>query len=512
MPHPGTTALAFPNRPAIVMGGTGEVVTFRELEERSNQGAHLFRSLGLRAGDHICIMMDNNRQYLEIVWAAQRSGLVFTPIGTHIDKEDAVYILGNCGARLFIGSLSHADAAEEILCEPNNVDHFFMVGGTRAGFCSWDDECAKQPVTRIDDESNGVPMIYSSGTTGMPKGIHIPPDDDDVNTPPMLVTYLARTFEFDEDTVYLSPSPLYHSAPLYFAMMATYQGGTMVLMERFEPEQALKLIERHRVTHSQFAPIMFTQMLKLPSALRESYDICSMRVAIHGTAACPIEVKDLMIDWWGETLVEYYSSSEGVGMTLIDSADWLEHKGSVGKALVGDIHIVGDDGSELPPNEVGAIYFSGKHLRFEYHDEPLKTSEVYDRRGWATAGDIGYLDEDGFLYLADRQTFAIVSGGITIFPQELENILSSHDKVADVAVFGIPSDKFGEEVKAVIEPTYWTDANHETADEILEWLSDKVSWFKMPRSLDFHPKLPRFENGKLYKQQLADDHRGNALG
>ncbi|NQX90196.1 MAG: AMP-binding protein [Halioglobus sp.] len=497
MPHPHATAKYFPNRPAIVMGDSGEVVTFQQLEERSNRGAHLFRSLGLQAGDHICMMMDNNRYLLEIVWAAQRSGLIFTPINTHIEKEDIVYIVGNCNAKLFIGSIECVDSAEAILCEHNSVDHFYMVKGTRAGFRSWEADCSKQPDTRIVDESNGVPMIYSSGITGLPKGIAIAPDSDNVNTPPMLVPYLARTFEFDENTVYLSPSPLHHAAPLYFTMMTTYQGGTTVLMERFEPETALKLIERHRVSHSQFVPIMFTQMLKLPPALRESYDMCSMRTAIHGAAPCPIEIKEQMIDWWGDVLIEYYSSSEGVGMTVIDSLDWLDHKGSVGRALVGNIHIVGDDGTELPPNEVGTVYFSGKHLKFTYHREPDKTSDAYHERGWATAADIGYVDTDGFLYLADRQTFAIVSGGITIYPQELENILASHDKVADVAVIGIPSEKFGEEVKAVIEPTAWSDANTETADEILEWLSGRVSWFKMPRSLDFHPKLPRFDTGKL---------------
>jgi fatty-acyl-CoA synthase len=510
MPHPGTTAQAFPNRPAIIMGGSGEVVTFRQLEERSNQGAHLFRSLGLRAGDNICMMMENCRQFLEITWAAQRSGLIFTPMSTHIDKEDAVYILGNCNAKLFIGSLECADRGEEIIGEPGSVDHFFMVNVTRAGFRSWEAECARQPVTPIEDERNGAPMIYSSRFTGLPKGISITPDDDDVNTPPMLVPYLARTLEFDEDTVYLSPAPLYNAAPLHFNMMTTFQGGTTVVMEHFEPEKTLQLIERYRITHSQFVPAMFAQMLKLPAALRESYDTTSMNVAIHGLAPCPIDVKERMIDWWGESLVEYYSCSEGVGMTLIDSYDWLEHKDSVGKALVGDIHIVGPDGTELPPHEVGTIYFSGNHLRFTYHGEPSKTSEAYDERGWATARDIGYLDEDGFLYLADREICAIVSGGMTIYPEELENILASHDKVADVAVFGIPSDRFGEEVKAVIEPTTWSDANNETADEILEWLSNRVSWFKMPRILDFHPSLPRFDNGKMFKQQPADDRHDKA--
>lgn len=510
MPHPAATAQEYPNRPAFIMGGTGEAVTYRQLDERSNQGARLFRALGLQAGDHICILMENNRQYLEIIWAAQRSGLIFTPISTHTSREEAVYILDNCNARLFIGSLASADIGEQVLCEPCHVDHFYMVNGTRAGFMSWEEACAEQPVTPIADESNGVPLLYSAGITGMPKGVSVPPESDDVNTPPMLVPYLAPTFEFDESTVYLATAPLYHAAPLYFVMMAIFQGGTTVVMERFGAERALMMMERYRVTHGLWVPIMFNRLLKLPPVLRQSYDLSSLRFAIHGAAPCSNEIKKRMIDWWGDALVEYYAATEGIGMTLVSAAEWLTHKGTVGKALVGEIHIVGPDGAELPPGEPGTVYFSGEHIRFKYHDEPAKTLEGYNERGWATVHDIGCVDEDGFLYLSDRQSFAIVSGGIRIYPQELEDILANHDKVADVAVFGIPSEKFGEEIKAVIEPTTWSLANDETVDEILQWLSEQVSWFKMPRSVDFHPKLPRFDNGKLYKQQLVQDHRTNA--
>jgi len=506
MPHPGVTAQDYPARPAIVMGGSGETVTYRQLEERSNQGAHLFRSLGLQTGDHICIMMENNRLFLEIVWAAQRAGLIFTPISTHIDKDAAIYILGNCKARLFIGSREHAGLAEEILCATGSVNHRYMVMGVQPGFRSWEEDCARQPVTRIDDESNGVPMLYSSDAGGLPKGVSIAPCSPNVDTPPLVTPYLAPVFDFNSETVYLCPSHLHHAAPLHFSMMATYQGGTVVVMEKFEPEHALKLIERYRVTHSLFVPLMFKQMLKLPTALRRSYDTGSMRVAIHGATPCPTGIKEQMIDWWGEILFEYYSSSEGVGLTLIDSNDWIEHRGSVGRALVGDIHILDDNGRELPPGETGTVYFSGEHIRFTYYDDPAKTSEVYTGMGWATARDIGYLDEDGFLYLADCELFTIISGGITIYPQELEKILAGHEKVAEVAVFGVPSKRFGEEVKAVVKPTAWAEATDETAVEILQWLRDRVAWSKMPRSLDFHPDLPRFDNGKLYRPPIPDDH------
>jgi long-chain acyl-CoA synthetase len=510
MPHPRVTAHSSPNKPAIIMGISGETVTYQQLEERSNQGAHLFRSLGLRAGDHIGIMMENNRQYLEIVWAAQRSGLIFTPISTHLTRDETVYILGNCEARLFIGSWEFADIGEEVLCEPCQVDHFYMVGGTRAGFQSWEDACAQQPVTPLDDESNGVPMLYSSGTTGMPKGVFVEPVDDNVNTPPVLAPYLAATFGFNEESIYLSPAPLYHAAPLHYCMMTTFQGGTLIVMEKFEAERALKLIERYRVSHSQWVPIMFIRMLKLPTALRESYDITSMKVAIHAAAPCPIEIKEKMINWWGEIVFEYYSSSEGIGVTMINSTDWLTHKGSVGLPVVGELHIVDSDGSELPPGENGVIYFSGDHIRFSYHDEPKKTTEVYHERGWATARDIGYVDKDGFLFLTDRENFTMISGGVKIYPQELENILATHEKVADVAVFGVPNEEFGEVVKAVIEPVTWSEANHATSNEILQWLSGRVSKFKMPRTLDFHPNLPRLDNGKLYKRQLVEEYRNDS--
>jgi len=510
MPHPGVIAQDCPNRPAFVMGGSGEVVTFRQLDERSNRGAQLFRSLGLQTGDHICFMMGNNRQFLEIVWAAQRSGLVFTPISPHIDKGQALHIIGNCNARLFIGARESADIADAILREPQGVDHFFMINGAREGFLSWEDACAGQPATRITDESNGVPMLYSSGTSGLPKGIATGPAGLDVNTPPLVTLCLASVFEFNAETVYLCPAPLYHAAPLHFTMMATYQGGTVVVMEKFEPEQALKLIERHRVTHGQFVPYMFTQMLKLPAVLRMSYDMTSLRIAIHGAQPCPTEVKMQMIDWWGETLVEYYSSSEAIGMTLIGSSDWLERPGSVGRALVGTVHIVDDNGRELPPGETGTIYFSGDHVRFNYYNDAPGTSQAYNDSGWATTRDIGYLDEDGYLYLADCARFTIVSGGITIYPQELEGILATHDKVAAVSVYGVPSQKYGEEVKAVIRPITSSEANEETADEILRWLSDRVAWFKMPRSLDFDLGLTRPAIGNPPHWNAPDDQQAGA--
>jgi len=508
MPHPSVTARTYPHKPAIIMGGSGEMVTYRQLDERSNQGAQLFRSLGLQTGDHIGMMLENTHHFLEIAWAAQRSGIIFSPISTHLQCAEACYILENCEAKLFISSLALAEVAGQIVeaCA-GRIAHCFMVGGIKPGFESWEEAADLQPTTRIADESNGVPMLYSSGTTGKPKGILFPQHDTDVNAPNPLASFLGTVFGFSEETVYLSPAPLYHAAPLGYCMMSIFQGGTVVVMEKFDAERALQLIEEHRVTHSQWVPIMFVRMLKLPQEVRERYDTSSMQFAIHAAAPCPIELKEKMIEWWGEVIVEYYGASEGIGITIIDSADWLTHKGSVGRAVVGELHIVGDDGSELPPGEIGNVYFGGDQANFEYHKNAKETAGAYNEKGWATTGDVGYVDSDGFLYLTDRKNFMIISGGVNIYPQEIENLLISHPKIADVAVFGVPHEEFGEQVKAVVEPMNWADATDEVAIEIMEWLRDKLSHIKMPSSLDFHPKLPRMDNGKLYKRHLVDEYR-----
>ncbi|MBP6723510.1 MAG: acyl-CoA synthetase [Halioglobus sp.] len=508
MPHPSITAQTYPHKPAIIMGDSGELVTYRQLDQRSNQGAQLLRSLGLRTGDHIGMMLENTRQFLEIAWAAQRSGIIFTPISTHLKPAEAAYILENCGARLFIGSLALADIAEQIIsAAPGQIAHFYMVGGIRPGFESWEEAIDLQSTARITDESYGVAMLYSSGTTGQPKGVFIPPADTHVNAPHPLASSLGMAFGFGEETVYLSPAPLYHAAPLHYSMLSMYQGGTVVVMEQFDAERALQLIQEHRVTHSQWVPIMFIRMLKLPQEVRERYDLSSMQFAIHAAAPCPIEVKEKMIEWWGPVIVEYYGASEGIGFTIIDSANWLTHKGSVGPALLGELHIVDDDGNELPPGEIGTVYFGGQQASFNYHNEPEKTAGAYNEKGWATTGDVGYVDKDGFLYLTDRKNFMIISGGVNIYPQEIENLLITHPKIADVAVFGIPHEEFGEQVKAVVQPMNWADATDEVAIEIMEWLRDKLSHIKMPRSLDFHPKLPRMDNGKLYKRHLVEEYR-----
>lgn len=507
MPHPSITAQTDPDKPAIIMADSGEIVSYCELDERSNQGAHLLRSLGLRKGDHICLMLENCRQFLEICWAAQRSGVIFTPVSTHLKGAETRYILENCGAKVFIASATLASVATGMLGNSGNVKDFFMVGGVVPGFESWEQTAADQPTGPIADQGNGTAMLYSSGTTGQPKGVYLPPSGDAFDTPHFLAERVATLFNFDEETVYLSPAPLYHAAPLHYNMMVSYQGGTSVIMEKFDSERALQLIETHRVTHSQWVPIMFIRMLKLPRKVREQYNTDSLRFAIHAAAPCPVETKEKMIEWWGPVIVEYYGATEGIGNTVIDSAAWLTHKGSVGLSQVSKLHILDDEGRDLPAGEIGTVYFSGEEAIFEYHNEPEKTASAFNEKGWATTGDVGYVDEDGYLYLTDRKNFMIISGGVNIYPQEIENLLITHEKVADVAVFGIPNPEFGEEVKAVVEPVLWSDATDETAGELIDWLGERISRVKIPRSLDFHRKLPRLDNGKLYKRQLIEAYR-----
>jgi fatty-acyl-CoA synthase len=313
-------------------------------------------------------------------------------------------------------------------------------------------------------------------------------------------------FGFGLDTIYLSPAPLYHAAPLHYNLMVLGLGGTSVIMEQFDPAQSLALIDQYKVTHSQWVPIMFVRMLKLPERDRHRYDLSSMKCAIHAAAPCPIDVKEAMIDWWGPVIVEYYSGSEGNGFTIIDSANWLTHRGSVGQAIIGEPRILGENGEVLATGEIGDVYFANSRP-FEYFEEPEKTREAFNEKGWSTMGDVGYLDEEGFLYLTDRKNFTIISGGVNVYPAEIEGLLITHDKVADVAVFGVPHPEFGEEVVAVVQPMEWSEATGETAEELTQWMRERLSGVKVPRKIDFLEQLPRMDNGKLYKRHLQDAYR-----
>ena len=502
--NPGNIAAENPNKTAYIMAETGEVVTYGELEARANQGAQLFRRLGLKRGDHIAILLENHKEFLTLCWAAQRSGLYYTAISWRLQVEEVEYIVNNCEARVFITSHERKDVVSQLTGKLDLVTDYFMLDGVIDGFESWEDATAQESTDPIEDQAEGVAMLYSSGTTGYPKGVKRPlPDAPYGETDAMPL--LGMLYGATQESIYLSPAPLYHAAPLGFTMSCLRNGIAVVVMQHFEAEFALECIERYKVTHSQWVPTMFVRMLKLPEEVRLRYDVSSLQAAIHAAAPCPVPIKEEMISWWGPVIFEYYAGTEGNGFVQLNSEEWLAHKGSVGKPLMCEIHICDEEGEEVPVGESGTIFFGGGG-EFEYHKDDEKTKGSRHPKGWSTLGDVGYLDEDGYLYLTDRKHFMIISGGVNIYPQEAENILITHDKVMDVAVFGIPNEDFGEEVKAVVQLKDPAEANAILETELLTFCRDRLSHVKCPRSIDFRDELPRHPTGKLYKRLLKDEY------
>ena len=506
--YPGAHSKTFPDKPAVIMANSGEVVTYRQLDERSNQGAHLLRSLGLSRGDHIAVCMENNAHYHAIAWAAQRSGLYYTAISSRLTGPEIEYIVDDCDARVFISSREKSELARELSGKCPKLIARFAVNGDVPGFESWEIATSKQPNTPIADESEGGPMLYSSGTTGRPKGVKHPLTQGPVGTPNPLLKLILAMYQGSPDAIYLSPAPLYHSAPLGWTMSFMRAGATIVVMEHFDAERALALIEQHHVTHAQWVPTMFVRMCKLPEEARAKYDVSSLRVAVHAAAPCPVDVKEKMIAWWGPVLFEYYAGTEGQGFVACNSQEWLAHKGSVGRALTAKLHILDDEYQELPSGEIGTIYFES-NATYTYHKDEAKTADVKSPQGWTTLGDVGYVDPEGWLYLTDRKAFMIISGGVNIYPQETENCLIAHPRVTDCAVVGVPNEDFGEEVKAVVQPVSMADAGPELERELIEWCKARISPIKCPRSVDFTEELPRHPTGKLYKRLIKDRYWGN---
>jgi long-chain acyl-CoA synthetase len=504
--HPRTQASETPDKIAYVMATTGERVSYRELDERSNQGAQLFRSWGLKAGGVIAILMENHPRYLEIVWAAQRSGLYFVCISSRLTAPEVVYIMQDSAAEVLITSAGVGGVVDELPRLLPNV-RLAMVGEARPPYESFEVARAEMPAAPIADETAGGEILYSSGTTGRPKGVKTPLAFEPIDTMPRLAEILASSFNFPAGCIYLSPAPLYHGAPLRFSMCVHRMGGTIIIMEKFDAEHALDLIERYRCNVGQFVPTHFVRMLKLPESVRTRYDLSSMASAVHAAAPCPVPVKEQMMEWWGPVLYEYYAGTEGNGMTLIGPHDWLAHKGSVGRAVLGEVRIVSEDGQVLPPRAEGEIYFEGGNP-IRYHNAPEKTAESTNSRGWTTLGDVGWVDEDGYLYLTDRKSFMIISGGVNIYPQEIENLLITHPKVADAAVIGAPDEEMGEKVVAVIQPLDAATADDALRQELIAWLKPQLSGVKMPRKVDFVEELPRHPTGKLYKRLIRDGYWG----
>lgn len=502
MPHIFDHAAAKPNWPAVIVAETGEQFSFAQLEAQSNQIAHLWRRHGLKGGDKVAFVLPNIPIFFALAWAAQRSGLDYVCVSPKLTKDEAAYILHDSGARLVVADAGLADTVSNL---PIAGLIRQSVCGSIKGFELLEASLAAQPSYPIGDQSLGMPMLYSSGTTGRPKGVVKSAGTANLIDEPTPLMMLAQGyFGLSSETVYLCPAPLYHSAPLNWTMAVQQMGGTIVLMRKFDPAVALESIQRYRCSAAQFVPTHFIRMLKLPQAVRSSFDVSSLRTAIHAAAPCPVPVKEAMIDWWGPIIDEYYAGTEGNGVTAIKSAEWLQRKGSVGRILAGTaIHICDEGGTPLPPGTEGIVYFEGPST-FSYHNDPLKTAESRSKQGWTTLGDIGWVDEDGYLYLTDRKSFMIISGGVNIYPQEIENHLVTHASVQDVAVIGGPNADLGEEVIAVIELVPGVKPSDELRDDIQRYAREKLSGLKIPRRVDFVETLPRHETGKLYKRLLRD--------
>jgi long-chain acyl-CoA synthetase len=503
--YPGAYASRFPDKPAAIVAETGRQVTYAALEDHSwRLACHLYGA-GLRRGDHIALLTDNDPTAFEVYWAALRSGLYITAVNWHLTAAEAAYIIDDCGARALVASASLAQLAAALVADTPKLELRLAFGGGIGGYRPYEAILAQPVTTPLPSQPAGTDMLYSSGTTGRPKGVQQPLTDRQVDEPGWVyIDIFKPIYGFGEDTVYLSPAPLYHAAPLRFGGVVQACGGTVVLLERFDPEVALEAIERLRVTHSQWVPTMFVRMLKLPEVDRRAHDLSSLRVAIHAAAPCPIEVKRAMIDWWGPVLYEYYSSTEANGITFIDSEQWLARPGSVGVPALGVIHICDDGGAELPIGEIGTVFFERDVTPFEYHNDPGKSRSAQhpEHANWTTTGDIGYVDEDGYLFLTDRKAFMIISGGVNIYPQEIENVLALHPSVLDVGVIGVPDPEMGESVLAVVAPAPGASPGPELAAELTAYLRERIAGYKLPRRFEFDGDLPRTPTGKLVKGEL----------
>jgi acyl-CoA synthetase (AMP-forming)/AMP-acid ligase II len=501
-PHPWTHERRRPDKLAIVMADTGESLTYGQLMRHADQAAQVFASLGCTPGDTIALLSENNATYAEICWAAKNSGLYYACVSSHLNLDDATYVVGNSDAKLLLASHGFADMARKIAAGlPGDLRLLIFGEPERRGDC-YESLRDRAAAIRAPDSRRGASVLYSSGTTGRPKAVRTPLIDVPPTTPPPRHAGLLKVFGLAEDTVFINPGPFYHAAPLRLMMSVHREGGTVVGFQKFDAAATLRAIEGHKGTHGFFVPTMLNRMLQLADEVKGSVDVSSMRCAIHGAAPCSVTLKEAMINWWGPVIYELYGGTEGCGQTFITPQEWLQKKGSVGRAPAGcRIRIVDDQKRVLGPNQIGAIYM-GNGRQFEYYKDPQKTADAHDPEGLATMGDIGFLDEDGYLFLTDRRAHMIISGGVNIYPQEAENVLSAHPAIADVAVIGIPNDDFGEEVKAVAQLKDGIEGTTELADELVAFCRSRLSAYKCPRSVDFVAELPRNETGKLLKRLI----------
>jgi len=499
-------ALDHPDQPAIIMGASGETVSYGEFEARCNRVAHFLRAAGLRRGDHIAVFMENQPWLLEIEGGAERAGLYYTLINIYLAPDEVAYIVTNSRSRLLFSSAARREVAEAAAAQCPQLERLAMTGpgAPPAGWESYEAAVAGCPGDPIPDESLGAAMLYSSGTTGRPKGILRELPDAAPSDPLPVMDFVSAMFGFRKGMTYLNPAPLYHSAPQASVSASLRLGATTVVMEHFDAEQWLALVERYQVTNCQMVPVMFSRLLRLPDDVRARYDTSSLECIVHAAAPCPEHVKRGMIDWLGPIITEYYGATEANGFTFCDSAQWLAHPGTVGRPILGELLILDDEGRPCPTGTDGTIWFRGA-TAFQYFQEPAKTADSRRDDGMtSTVGDVGHVDAEGYLYLTDRKSYMIISGGVNIYPQETENLLSSHPAVLDVAVIGVPDEEMGEEVKAVVQLANPADAGPDLAQELITYCRDRQAHFKCPKTVDFVPDLPRSPTGKLYKRVLRD--------
>lgn len=501
--YPGTWAASHPDKPALVMAGSGRTLTYGQLDERSLRLAHVLQDAGLEVGDVVALLSDNRPETYEAYWAALRSGLYITAVNHHLSAEEVSYIVRDCGAKALLVSPAKSELAAALDVELDTVLTFEA---------DYEEALAAASAAPLPAQPHGDDLLYSSGTTGRPKGIKPPLPQIAVDEPGyMYPTVFGGLYGFDEDTVYLSPAPVYHAAPLRFGGAVHALGGTLVMMERFDAEEVLRAIERYRVTHTQMVPTMFVRLLKLPEDVRAAYDVSSLKVIVHAAAPCPVEVKRAMIEWFGPIVHEYYASTEANGATFIDSRTWLEKPGSVGSALIGVIRICADDGAVLGPGQVGTVYFEREQRNFTYHNDEARTRSTQhpEHDNWTTVGDLGYVDEDGYLFLTDRLAFMIISGGVNIYPQEIEDLFSLHPAVTDIAVIGVPDEEMGERVVAFVQPAPGVGTGEDLAAELTAYARERIAHFKVPREFHFRDDLPRTPTGKMVKGRLREEYAGS---
>ena len=508
--YPGEQVKTRADQAAFIMAESGETVTYGELEKRSNKIAHLLRAQGLERLDHYAIFMENHPRYIECCSAGERSGLYYTCINSFLTADELAYIINNSESQILITSEKKRDVALVAVKDCPKIKLVIIVDGPGGvdNLVNLDEAASAYPDTPIADEYVGGSMLYSSGTTGQPKGILRAVPEEPAGHQLPVYHFLKALWQYRTGMIYLSPAPLYHSAPLTSVSLTIHEGGTAIIMERFDPERYLELIEQHKVSHTQLVPTMFSRMLKLPEDVRSKYDLSSLEFTVHAAAPCPVQVKEQMIDWWGPIIHEYYGATEALGFTFSTSEEWLAHKGSVGKVVAGVLHILDDDMQPCATGETGTLWFETAN-DFEYFNDPAKTAEALSADGsMSTVGDMGFVDEDGFVYLTDRKTFMIISGGVNIYPQECENLLIEHPQVLDAAVFGVPNVDLGEEVKAVVQMMPGERRDEAMAEHLISHCRENLAKMKCPGSIDFIDEMPRLPTGKLYKTALRDKYWG----